>query len=82
LISKILLLSDNTFILSDNFEGDPLSPPKGEAAQGGHLPDPLFFAFFSGFFSDLLESYPLWGMQKSGGDGSPISWNPQECKKC
>jgi hypothetical protein len=29
-------------MLSEDFEGDTLSPPKGEAAQGEQPPDPLF----------------------------------------
>ena len=35
---KILLL----FIHLKDYEGNPLSPPEGEAAQGVHPPDPLF----------------------------------------
>jgi hypothetical protein len=29
--------------LCDSYEGDPLSPPEGEAAQGEHPLDPRFF---------------------------------------
>jgi hypothetical protein len=38
-----ILFSPYLFILCGSMENDPLSPPEGEAAQGEHPLDPLFF---------------------------------------
>jgi hypothetical protein len=40
-------------------EKDPLSPPEGEAAQGEHPLDPLFF---SGYISTLSGVIAIGGM--------------------
>ena len=48
-----------SFILCGSLENDPLSPPEGEAAQGGHPPDPLFF---SGYISTLSGVITTGGM--------------------
>jgi hypothetical protein len=38
--------SCNSLVLCGSYEGDPLSPPKGEAAQGEAPPYPHFVGFF------------------------------------
>jgi hypothetical protein len=43
LLPDFFLLPEN---LCDNYEGDPLSPPKGEATQGEHPLDPHFRCIF------------------------------------
>jgi hypothetical protein len=55
-------------------ENDPLSPPEGEAAQGEHPLDPLFFR---DIFQPYLELSQQGGCP-SGGGGSMKSWSPQE----
>jgi hypothetical protein len=69
-----------------NYEGDPLSPPEGEAAQGEHPLDPLLlFPFFS--FVEILDYHRLfhqnseWLSHRGGcdsGGGAGISRSPQE----
>ena len=36
-------LFDISLVLCNRLEGDPLSPPEGEATQGEHPLDPLHF---------------------------------------
>jgi len=55
-------------------EKDPLSPPEGEAAQGEHPLDPLFF---QDTFQPYQELSQLRGCP-SGGGGSMKRWSPQE----
>jgi len=69
------LFSCHSKILCGSYEGDPLSPPQGEAACGEHPLDPPPF----------LEYYfqPYQGLSQyrgcpSGGGGSTIGWSPKE----
>jgi hypothetical protein len=54
-----ILFCLNSFILCGGLENDPLSPPEGEAAQGEHPLDPLFF---SGYISTLSGVIAIGGM--------------------
>jgi len=47
----------NSLILCGSLEGDPLSPPEGEAAQGEH---PLVPLFFKEYFSTLSSKFSLF----------------------
>jgi hypothetical protein len=49
---------------SGNYEGDPLSPPKGEAAQGEHPLDPPLFRWIN---ISLMRGYHNWGMPEQRG---------------
>jgi hypothetical protein len=63
-----------SFILRGSLENNPLSPPEGEAAQGEHPLDPLFFR-------DIFQPYQVLSQQgvcPSGGGGSMKRWSPQE----
>jgi hypothetical protein len=63
-----------SFILCGSLENDPLSPPEGEAAQGEHPLDPLFFR-------DIFQPYQELSQQggcPSGGGGSMKRWSHQE----
>jgi hypothetical protein len=53
-----------SFILCGSLENDPLSPPEGEAVQGGHPLDPLFF---SGYISTLSGVIAIGGMPERRG---------------
>jgi hypothetical protein len=54
----------NSLILCGSLEGNPLSPPEGEAACGGHPLDPLFF---KEYFSTLSGVIALGGMPERRG---------------
>ena len=58
-----LYFSDHLLILCCGEEGDPLSPPAGEASQGEHPLDPRFF----GVFINLLRDYPNMGDARAAG---------------
>jgi hypothetical protein len=51
-----LHFTNNLLLSSYGYEGDPLSPPEGEASQGEHPLDPLRFP---GFFPALLKPFPI-----------------------
>jgi len=53
-----------SFILCGSLENDPLSPPEGEAAQGEHPLDPLFFL---GYISTLSGVIAIGGMPERRG---------------
>jgi hypothetical protein len=42
-------------------EGDPLTPPEGEAAQGEHPPDPFFR---EEIFINFMRFIAIWEMPK------------------
>ena len=54
----------NSLILCGSLEGDPLSPPEGEAAQGEH---PLVPLFFKEYFSTLSGVIAIGGMPERRG---------------
>ncbi len=41
-----ILFSSDSLLFPDYFEGDPLSPPEGDATQGEYPLDPLLFRGF------------------------------------
>jgi hypothetical protein len=59
-------------------EGNPLSPPEGEAACGEHHLDPLFF----GVFFNLIRCYRNRGNDESGGGGSMKCKEPPRAIDC
>ena len=52
-----ILFSCHQVNLCGSYEGNPLSPPKGEATQGEHPLDP----HFRGIFINLLRGYHIFG---------------------
>jgi hypothetical protein len=65
--SSIFMLIRNSFScyqvnLCGRYEGDPLSPPEGEATRG-EIP----LTSFSGYFYQPYEGYRIWGMPERRG---------------
>jgi hypothetical protein len=58
------LFQSNSLILCGSLEGDPLSPPDGEAAYGEHHLDPLFI---KEYFSTLSGVIAIGGMMRAAG---------------
>jgi hypothetical protein len=67
--------SSHSVILCGSYEGNPLSPPEGEAACGEHPPAPLFFR---SVIFNLIRDYRNKGDDESGGGGSTMGWSTQE----
>jgi hypothetical protein len=59
-----ILFFPYSFILCGSLENNPLSPPEGEATQGEHPLDPLFF---SGYISTLSGVIAIGEMPKRRG---------------
>jgi hypothetical protein len=57
------ILSGDSVIFLGNYESDPLSPPKGEEAQGERPLDPLLAEFSLTFCGPI----PVWGMPERRG---------------
>ncbi|MCX6684559.1 MAG: hypothetical protein NTZ37_07525 [Methanoregula sp.] len=66
--------SCNSLILCGSQDGDPLSPPEGEAAQGEHPLAPSFVKVFH----QPSDDYRNIGGCPSGGGGSTMCWSSQE----
>jgi hypothetical protein len=62
-------------ILCGSYEGNPLSPPKGEAACGEHPLDPLFFR---SIIFNLIRSYRNRGDAQAAGAEARWAKSPQE----
>jgi len=66
--------SCNSLILCGSYEGDPLSPPEGEAACGEHpLTPPL-----SDFSINLLVIIAILGNARAAGEEAQCEKSPQE----
>ena len=57
-------LSSHSVILYSSYEGDPLSPPKGEATQGEHPLDPFFI---KEYYFNLIRGIAICGMPQRRG---------------
>jgi hypothetical protein len=66
--------SGNSLILCGSQEGDPLSPPEGEAIQGEHPLTPTFVKVFH----QPSDDYRTIGECPGGGGGSTMCRSPQE----
>jgi hypothetical protein len=62
-------LSCDSVIFFGNYEGDPLSPPEGEAAQGEYRLDPALSIILADcrFFPLLPERYRICAPSPNGG---------------
>jgi hypothetical protein len=67
--------SCNSLILCGSCEGEPLSPPEGEAACGGGSPYPLFWFDFS---INLLMIIAILGDGRAAGAEVQCAKSPQE----
>jgi hypothetical protein len=66
--------SCNSLILCGSRDGDPLSPPKGEAAQREHPPAPSF----AGFFHQPSDDYcNIGGCPGGGGQKHDVQRTPR-----
>ena len=77
-IIRLLLkpsFSSHSVILCGSYEGNPLSPQKGEAACGKHHLYPLFFRII---IFNIIRCFRNRGDDESGGGGSTTGWSPQE----
>jgi hypothetical protein len=70
-----LSFSRHSAILCSSYEGNPLSPPKGEAVQGEHPLDPLFFR---SIIFNLIRGYRNMGDAQVAGAEARCLKSPQE----